>query len=87
MSHRDVLIPTPDGTCDASLHTPSGAGPWPAVIMFPDAGGVRPTFHAMAQQLADLGYAVLLPNVYYRSASSSRSTCEPCSPTRPSEPD
>jgi carboxymethylenebutenolidase len=66
MTQRDVLIPTPDGTCDASLHTPDGSGPWPAVIMFPDAGGVRDTFHAMAQQLADLGYAVLLPNVYYR---------------------
>ena len=66
MTQRDVSIPTPDGSCDASLHTPVGSGPWPAVIMFPDAGGVRPTFHAMAQQLADLGYAVLLPNVYYR---------------------
>ncbi len=66
MPQRDLSIPTPDGTCDASLHTPDGAGPWPAVIMFPDAGGVRATFHAMAQQLADLGYAVLLPNIYYR---------------------
>ena len=66
MTQRDVSIPTPDGTCDASLHTPAGTGPWPAVIMFPDAGGVRATFRAMAQQLADLGYAVLLPNVYYR---------------------
>lgn len=66
MAHREVSIPTPDGTCDATLHTPEGTGPWPAVIMFPDAGGVRPTFHAMAGQLADLGYAVLLPNVYYR---------------------
>jgi carboxymethylenebutenolidase len=66
MTQRDVLIPTADGTCDASLHTPTGPGPWPAVIMFPDAGGARATFHAMAQQLADLGYAVLLPNVYYR---------------------
>ena len=66
MTQRDVSIPTPDGTCDASLHTPAGAGPWPAVIMFPDAGGVRATFHAMAQRLADLGYAVLLPNMYYR---------------------
>src|SRR6266540_3006793 len=66
MTQRDVSIPTPDGTCDASLHTPAGTGPWPAVIMFPDAGGVWATFHAMAQQLADLGYAVLLPNVYYR---------------------
>ena len=67
MSHRDVVIATPDGSCDASLHTPSGSGPWPAVIMFPDAGGARPTFRAMAQQLAELGYAVLVPNLYYRA--------------------
>ena len=66
MAQRDVMIETPDGTLDASLHTPAGTGPWPAVIMFPDAGGVRETFHDMAQRLADLGYAVLLPNVYYR---------------------
>jgi carboxymethylenebutenolidase len=66
MTQRDVAISTPDGTCEASLHTPEGEGPWPAVIMFTDAGGVRPTFHGMAQQLADLGYAVLLPNMYYR---------------------
>jgi carboxymethylenebutenolidase len=66
MTQRNVTIDTPDGTCDASLHTPDGEGPWPAVIMFPDAGGVRPTFHAMAQRLADLGYAVLLPDLYYR---------------------
>lgn len=67
MPQRDVLIATSDGTCDASLHTPDGAGPWPAVIMYPDAGGVRDTFRAMAQRLADLGYAVLLPNPYYRT--------------------
>jgi carboxymethylenebutenolidase len=66
MTQRDVSIQTPDGTCDASLHTPSGDGPWPAVIMYPDAGGVRETFHEMAQRLADLGYAVLVPNFYYR---------------------
>jgi carboxymethylenebutenolidase len=66
MPSRDVSIPTTDGTCDATLHTPAGDGPWPAVIMFTDAGGVRTTFHEMAHQLAELGYAVLLPNVYYR---------------------
>lgn len=66
MTQRDVEITTPDGTMDASLHTPGGDGPWPAVIMYPDAGGVRDTFHDMAQRLADLGYAVLLPNFYYR---------------------
>ncbi len=55
--------------------------------MFPDAGGVRDTFRAMAQELADLGYSVLLPNLYYRQGCSSRSTCEPSSPIRPNEPD
>jgi carboxymethylenebutenolidase len=66
MGKRDVSIPTPDGTMDAGLHTPEGAGPWPAVIMYPDAGGVRQTFDDMGQRLADLGYAVLVPNFYYR---------------------
>jgi carboxymethylenebutenolidase len=66
MPQRDVLIQTADGTCNASLHTPDGTGPWPAVIMFPDAGGLRPTFDQMGQQLADLGYVVLVPNFYYR---------------------
>jgi carboxymethylenebutenolidase len=66
MPQRDLSIPTPDGTLPATLHTPEDAGSWPAVIMYPDAGGVRGTFHAMAQTLADLGYAVLLPNLYYR---------------------
>lgn len=67
MTERNVTISTPDGTCGAGLHTPDGEGPWPAVIMFTDAGGVRPTFHSMAQRLADLGYSVLLPDMYYRA--------------------
>ena len=35
--------------------------------MYPDAGGVRPAFREMAARLAALGYAVLLPDVYYRT--------------------
>ena len=66
MPSREVAITTPDGSCPATLHSPDGDGPWPGVIMYPDAGGVRGTFHEMAQRLADLGYAVLLPNLYYR---------------------
>ncbi len=34
--------------------------------MYPDAGGVRDTFQDMAARLAGFGYAVLLPDVYYR---------------------
>ena len=35
--------------------------------MYPDAGGVRKTFEQMAAKLAGYGYAVLLPDVYYRN--------------------
>lgn len=34
--------------------------------MYPDAGGARPALREMATRLASLGYAVLLPDVYYR---------------------
>ena len=60
-------ISTSDGTCTVRLFTPDGAGPWPGVVMFPDAGGVRDTFDEMAAKLAGYGYAVLLPDVYYRN--------------------
>ncbi|GGE09150.1 hypothetical protein GCM10011529_14400 [Polymorphobacter glacialis] len=46
--------------------TPAGDGPWPAVIMYMDAGGIRPAMSAMAQQSADAGYLVLLPDMFYR---------------------
>ena len=34
--------------------------------MYPDAGGTRQTFREMGDQLAAYGYAVLVPDVYYR---------------------
>lgn len=60
-------ITTADGTCPVTLATPDGAGPWPGIVMYPDAGGVRPALRDMAARLASLGYAVLLPDVYYRN--------------------
>jgi carboxymethylenebutenolidase len=60
-------ITTPDGTCAVTLATPEGDGPWPAVVMYPDAGGRRPVFEEMAERLAGHGYAVLVPDIYYRS--------------------
>jgi carboxymethylenebutenolidase len=62
-----VNVPTPDGTADARLAFPDGAGPHPGVLFFMDAFGVRPRLEEMAQQIADAGYVVLLPNLVYRS--------------------
>ena len=59
-------ITTPDGTCPVTLATPEGQGPWPGVVMYPDAGGPRQAFDEMAATLAGYGYAVLVPDIYYR---------------------
>jgi carboxymethylenebutenolidase len=67
MTQRTVEIKTEDGTCPATLSIPAGEGPWPAVIMFPDAGGMRDTMRQMGERLSRLGYVVLVPDFYYRN--------------------
>jgi carboxymethylenebutenolidase len=67
MPRLDVSITTRDGICPASVFTPSdSSGPWPAVIFFMDGLGIRPVMWEMGQRLADGGYLVLLPDLYYR---------------------
>ncbi|MFJ4688976.1 dienelactone hydrolase family protein [Streptomyces sp. NPDC091377] len=61
-----VDLPTEDGVADAYVTRPAGGGPYPGVLMFPDAFGPRPGLRAMADRLAGAGYAVLVPNVLYR---------------------
>ena len=69
MTQRNVEIDTEDGTCPGALSLPEGEGPWPAVIMFPDAGGMRDTLRQMGERLSALGYIVLVPDFYYRHGS------------------
>ncbi len=67
MAQRSVEIETDDGVCPAALSVPAGSGPWPAVVMFPDAGGMRDTMRQMGERLSGLGYVVLVPDIYYRN--------------------
>ncbi len=66
MPIEQIIIRTRDGECPSQVATPEGAGPWPAVIFYNDAGGMRPGATEMAQHLADKGYVVLLPDLFYR---------------------
>ena len=63
----DVHVPTLDGVAGASLHLPEGSGPWPGVLMYPDAASLRDVFRDMGQRLADQGFVVLVPDLYYRA--------------------
>jgi carboxymethylenebutenolidase len=67
MPRLDVQIPAPDGRSHGTLHVPDGDGPWPGVLVFPDAAGVRETFGQMGDRLAGMGYVTLIPDIYYRA--------------------
>jgi len=58
-------IATADGVTDAILYTPA-EGPYPGLLFYTDIFGVRPANQGMAQRISEQGYAVLMPNVFYR---------------------
>ncbi len=61
----DVEIKTPDGTCDAAFIRPK-SGSYPGVLIWPDAGGLRPSMRAIGRRISAEGYSVLVPNPFYR---------------------
>jgi carboxymethylenebutenolidase len=67
MPERRLEAGAADGAAEAFLYTPEGKGSWPGVIFYTDVWGIRPANQGMARRLAAAGYAVLLPNIYYRS--------------------
>jgi carboxymethylenebutenolidase len=66
MQSATIDITTPDGVADAYL-TPSDGRPHPAVLLIMDAFGLRPRIEEMADRIAEHGYVVLAPNVFYRA--------------------
>jgi carboxymethylenebutenolidase len=67
--HETLTIRTRDGDCPAHVFTPDGQGngPWPAVILYMDGLAIRPALFEMGQRMADGGYLVLLPDLFYRA--------------------
>jgi len=69
VTETNVEIKTPDGTCDAAFIHPT-TGAHPAVLIWPDAFGLRPSMRAIGRRLAAEGYSVLVPNPFYRVAKA-----------------
>ena len=69
LTETDVEIKTPDGTCDAAFIHPK-SGSHPAVLIWTDAFGLRPSMREIGKRLAADGYSVLVPNPFYRVAKA-----------------
>src|SRR5437016_5431265 len=67
MIEETLDIATGDGAMASFICRPERGGPHPAVFFLMDAPGIREELRDMARRLATVGYAVLLPNLYYRA--------------------
>jgi carboxymethylenebutenolidase len=66
MPNEKVTVTTKDGQCAVYVSTPESGAKCPAVIMYTDAGGIRPAALEMGARLAEAGYVVLVPDIFYR---------------------
>ena len=64
-------IATRDGQMPTWIVHPDDAGPFPLVIFYMDALGIREELRDMCRRIASVGYGVYLPNLYYRDGGPS----------------
>jgi carboxymethylenebutenolidase len=67
LSEEEITLSTGDGDCVCHVFTPGDGDAHPAVIFYMDGLGIRPALLDMGRRLADHGYVVLLPDLYYRA--------------------
>lgn len=66
MQERHVNLTTPQGEMDTFVVHPDGDGPFPVVLFYMDAPAIREELYDMARRIADEGYYVALPDLFYR---------------------
>ena len=66
MHEQKISIETTDGTMEAFLVHPEADGPFAPVVLFMDVWGIREQLLDIARHIASVGYAVAIPNLYYR---------------------
>src|SRR5215218_10252013 len=68
---RDIEITTADGVAKASLFRPEGSEGkvLPGILYYMDALGPREATDIMGERLANAGYVVLIPDLFYRFGS------------------
>lgn len=65
MTSQIIELQTPTGPMKTAIYQPDGQGPWPAVVVCMDAGGLREAIYEIAERLAQRGYLVAVPDFYH----------------------
>ena len=78
MIEENLEIDAGDGVTEALLVRPDSNEPLPAIINLTDGLGFRPAFAEQSKRIAEKGYVVLTPNIFYRVSKN---------PVFPFEPD
>jgi len=66
MIEKDVVITSRNGPIPAFAACPEGSGPYPGILFYMDAPGIREELRNLARRFAKHGYFCLLPDMYYR---------------------
>jgi carboxymethylenebutenolidase len=69
MYEQEVIVTTKYGPCPSFVACPEGPGPFPGVIFYMDAPGIREELRNMTRRIARQGYFAILPDMYYRLGS------------------
>ncbi len=69
MIERQVDIQASDSKITTFIVHPERDGPYPVILFYMDAPGIREELRDMARRLATVGYYVVLPNLYHRSGA------------------
>ncbi len=66
MPELQLDLETPDGKMPTFTVWPDGDGPFPAIVFYMDAPGIREELYDMARRMSADGYYVILPDLFYR---------------------
>ena len=66
MRERNEFVETPDGMMETFIAHPDGPGPFTAVVMYQNVGGLSDLMRVMARRVAARGYYCAVPDLYYR---------------------
>jgi carboxymethylenebutenolidase len=66
MREKNQDVQTSDGAMDVFVVHPDGDGPFPVVVLYMDAPGIREELCDFTRRIAAEGYFAVLPDLYYR---------------------